>query len=71
MSSQSLEKKEIIFPSCNTFLEDSINFKKIIIPFSKFGNSKNSSYIYDGTEKIKFREKLPLYQDILLNEFTE
>lgn len=69
MSSKSLEKKENIFPIYNTFLEDSINFKKIVIPFSEFENSKSTFYIYDGTEKIKFKEKVPLYQDIFLNEF--
>ncbi|MFW9826714.1 MAG: hypothetical protein ACFFEY_03730 [Candidatus Thorarchaeota archaeon] len=70
MSSQSLEKKENIFPIYNTFLEDSINFKMIVIPFSEFENSKNTFYIYDGTERIEFKERLPLYQDIFLNEFA-
>ena len=44
MSSQTVEKKVFIFPYYDTYKGDSINFKKIIIPFSKFGKSK--PYIY-------------------------
>lgn len=71
MSSQSLEKSEIIILSFNDYKEDSINFKKIIIPFSKFGISKCPEYIYEGLEKIIFKERHPLYKSILLDEFAE
>lgn len=70
MSSQSIENKVVIFPYYDTYKGDSINFKKIIIPFSDFGRSKNPSYIYMGIEKISFKERHPVYQAIFLNEFV-
>ncbi len=71
MSSQTVEKKAKIFPIYDTHIEDSINFKNIIIPFSKFGGSKRTSYIYDGDEDINFNERHHVYQKLLLNEFAE
>ncbi len=71
MSSQSVEKTELILLSFDDFKEDSINFNKIIIPFSKFGLSKGQEYIYEGFENINFKERHPLYKSILLYEFTE
>jgi len=71
MSSQSVEKKEYVLLSFDTYKEDFINFNKIIIPFSKFGISKNPSYIYKGIEKIAFKERHPVYKTILLYEFVE
>ncbi len=71
MSSQTVEKKEYIFPIYDTYKEDSINFNDIIIPFSNFGSSKNPLYIYNGDEDINFNERHPVYQKLLLNEFTE
>lgn len=71
MSSQSLEKKEYILLSFDTYKEDSINFNKIIIPFSKFGISKNPVYVYVGLEKIAFKERHPVYKSIFMDEFAE
>ncbi|MFX0005439.1 MAG: hypothetical protein ACFFA7_06250 [Promethearchaeota archaeon] len=71
MSSQSLEKTELIIISFDDYKEDSINFNKIIIPFSKFGISRSPEYIYEGPEKIIFKERHPLYKSTLLNEFSE
>lgn len=51
--------------------EEPINFTNIVIPFNKFGSMRNPSYIYNGPEKISFKERHPLYQTILRNEFTE
>ncbi|MFX0001307.1 MAG: hypothetical protein ACFE9Q_11315 [Candidatus Hodarchaeota archaeon] len=71
MSSQTVEKKEHIFPIYETYLEDSINFDDIIIPFSDIGRSKTPSYIYKGDEDITFKKRHPIFQKLLLNEFTE
>ena len=71
MSSQSLEKTELILLSFDDYKEDSINFNKILIPFSKFGISKSPEYIYDGLEKMIFKERHPIYKSILLDEFDE
>jgi len=69
MSSQTVEKKVIIFPSDDTNNENSINFDEIIIPFSNFGNSPSPEFIYNGNENMKFKRRHPLYKAILLNEF--
>ncbi len=71
MSSQSQEKSEFIILSFEDYKEDSINFNKIIIPFSKLGISKKPIYIYKGLEKILFKERHPIYQSIFLDEFIE
>ncbi len=70
MSSQTAEGKVVIFPSVDTDKEDSINFNKIIIPFSKFGSSQSLEYIYNGNENLQFNERSPVYRKLLLNEFT-
>jgi len=69
MSSQTVEKKKLIFPIYDIYIEDSINFDDIIIPFSDFKISKNSSYIYNGDEDINFKERHPVYQKLFLDEF--
>lgn len=71
MSSQTVEKKIIIFPSDDTNNEDSINFNEIIIPFSNFGSSPSPEYIYNGNENIKFNERHPAYRRLLLGEFQK
>lgn len=71
MSSQTVEKKVIIFPNDGTDKEDSINFNDIIIPFSDLGRSKSPSYLYNGDEDINFNERHPVYQKLLLDEFAE
>ena len=69
MSSHTVEKKVIIFPSYDSDKEESINFYEIIIPFSNFGSSRSITYIYNGNENIKFNERHPVYRRLLLNEF--
>ncbi|MFX0083805.1 MAG: hypothetical protein ACFE94_18805 [Candidatus Hodarchaeota archaeon] len=71
MSSHAAKAKVFIFPSVynETEKEDSINFDEIIIPFSKFGKSQSTEYIYCGDEKTKFNERHPIYRKVLLNEF--
>lgn len=71
MSSQSVEKMELILLSFDDYREDSIDFNKIIIPFSKFGTSKNPEHVYQGHEKIVFKERHLIYQSIFLDEFSE
>jgi hypothetical protein len=71
MSSQSIEKNDLIFPNYNLYLDDYINFKMIVIPFSNFGQTRKTINIYEGTEKIRFNERSPVYQEIFLNEFRK
>jgi len=44
------------------------DLKEFVIPFSEFG--KSVKYIYFGFEKIPFKERHPVYQRILMNEFA-
>ena len=67
MSSISIDKKFQEIPHQEIELEESLNFNKIIIPFSKF--FKPTEYIYYGHEKIPFNKRHPIYQTILRNEF--
>jgi hypothetical protein len=69
MSSHTIEKEVIIFPSVTSKKEESINFREILIPFSKFGTPRNIIYIYDGNENIKFKKRHPVYQELLFDEF--
>ena len=75
MSSDSVKKTHHNLHRCNspyeTFKEDSINFNNIIIPFSKFGKSKCTSYIYNGNEKLSFKKRHPKFQAVFLNEFPD
>ena len=73
MSSQTVERKVVIFPSVDndSDKEESINFNKIIIPFSNFGNSQTPAFIYHGNENIKFNKRHPVYRNLLLNEFSK
>lgn len=68
MSSKTLENKsEEIIESETT--PEPIRLKKFVIPFSEFGTSQR--FIYLGSEKIPFRERHPIYQEILKNEFED
>ena len=69
MSSQTVEKKIVIFSCDDSDKENSINFNEIIIPFSNFGSSQSPAYIYNGNEHIKFNKRHPVYRKLLLNEF--
>jgi hypothetical protein len=65
MSSESIDKrfhdfilkKEVIF-----------NIKDIVIPFTQIF-PKNEEFIYNGSEKIPFKNRHPIYKAIFLNEF--
>ena len=71
MSSRTVEKKEQTFPIYDTYIENSINFDDIIIPFSDLGESKRPSYIYEGDENISFKKRHPVYRKLLVDEFIE
>jgi len=68
MSSQ-VENKNIDLIKYEPLEEDSIDFNKILIPFSDFGTSKKPSYIHDELETMKFKERHPFFQATLLSEF--
>lgn len=61
MSSKTLDKKYDVTTSEELVEEIPVDFTKIITPFHKFGRIKNPSYIYDGEEKIPFKERHPFY----------
>jgi hypothetical protein len=65
MSSKSVDKK---FVEVENKEEDFLDLKRIIIPFSSLF-SKDEKFIYDGTEKLPFSRRDPLYKVILLQEF--
>jgi len=48
--------------------EINLKLSKAFLPFSK---GSTNDYIYDGTEQIPFKERYPLYQSILIEEFIE
>lgn len=68
MSSKTLNKKfeDIIRED---IIQVPVNLKNLIIPFSEFGRS--TEYIYFGYEKIPFKERHPIYQMIITNEFNK
>ncbi len=41
------------------------------MPFSSIDESTKTEYIYIGNEKIPFKERLPEYQTILIQEFFD
>jgi len=65
MSSESIKKRFVEIE----YEEDDFSLKRIIIPFSLFF-LKNERFIYDGSERIPFNERDPLYKTILLQEFS-
>jgi len=66
MSSKSLDKK---FVEIDEFKdEEYFDLKRVIVPFSLVF-LKDEQFIYDGTEKIPFSKRDPLYKKILNNEF--
>ena len=67
MSSKSPEKK---FVTIDYTEEDSFDIKRVVIPFSLFF-PKREHLIYDGSEKIRFHKRDPLFKTILIQEFTE
>jgi len=63
MSSKSLDKKFVKIE----FKEEDL--KRVVIPFSSVF-LKNEKFIYDGSEKVPFSKRDPLYKTILLQEFS-
>ena len=48
--------------------EINLKLSKAFLPFPK---GSSIEYIYDGTEQIPFRERDPVYQLILIEEFVK
>ena len=68
MSSKSLEKKFITFEGLEK--KEDLDLKHFVIPFSYYFR-KDERFIYDGSEKIPFSKRDPLYRSILLQEFGD
>lgn len=66
MSSKSIEKK---FVEIEQKEEEYFDLKRVIIPFSLV--FQGEQFIYNGTEKIPFSKRDPLYKTILLQEFSD
>ena len=58
--------------SFNSFFENNpeINIK-VSKAFSPFPKESSINFIYDGSEQIPFKERDPLYQLILIEEFVK
>ena len=67
MSSKSIEKK---FVEIEQKEEEYFDLKRVIVPFSLVF-LKGEQFIYNGTEKIPFSKRDPLYKTILLQEFSD
>lgn len=50
--------------------EKYFDLRRVIIPFHLFF-LKNESFIYDGSEKMPFSKRDPLYKTIFLREFSD
>ena len=68
MSSKTLDKKFEDTVEEDT-VKEPVNLKEFVIPFTEFG--KSVEYVYFGPEKIPFKERHPVYQIILRNEFAK
>ena len=68
MSSKSIDKKFVKIDEYKD--EEFFDLKRVIIPFSLVF-LKVGKFIYDGSEKIPFSRRDPLYKKILLNEFRD
>ena len=67
MSSKSIEKK---FVKIAYKEKEDLDLKRIIIPFSYYFR-KDERFIYDGSEKIPFSKRDPLFRTVLLQEFSD
>ena len=65
MSSKAIKRK---FVKIEYEEEDNFDVKHISIPFSSFF-PKKQKFIYDGSEKMPFRDSL--FKTILLQEFSD
>jgi hypothetical protein len=43
--------------------------EQIFIPFSDISSQFREEYIYTGEEKIPFKERHPVFRDLMLGEF--
>lgn len=66
MSSKSIDKKIVEIDEFKD--EEYFDLKRVMVPFSLVF-LKDEQFIYDGTEKIPFSKRDPLYKKILNNEF--
>ncbi len=73
MSSRSFDKnyKNELRQAKDINNENSLDLKKVMIPFSKISSRQRIEYIYLGHEKIPFNTRHPTYQIIFRNEFAE
>lgn len=67
MSSKSIEKKIIKIEYKEE--DEYFDLKRVVTPFSLFF-LKDERYIYDGSEKIPFNKRDPLYKTAFLHEFS-
>ena len=67
ISSKSFDKKNQEIHMLE--IEEPLQVKSIIIPFSEF--AKTGNFIYFGHEKIPFHQRHPIYQEILKHEFIK
>jgi hypothetical protein len=73
MSSKSFDKNyknEFRHPK-DIITKNSLDLKKVMIPFSKISSKRRIKYIYLGHEKMPFNARHPTYQIIFRNEFME
>lgn len=61
--------QEFIESSYEKYPEREFNISQIIIPFSNICKSFETGDIYNGNEKIPFKERDPDYKQILKQEF--
>ena len=45
------------------------DISRLLTPFTEISEIEKPRFLYDGTEEIPFNERLPEYQEILINEF--
>lgn len=67
MSSKSIDKKfvKVVYKE-----EENLDLRSIVIPFSLFF-LRHEKYIYDGSEKMLFSKRDPLFKSIFLQEFSD
>lgn len=73
MSSKSYDKnyRDMIRQVKDIKIENALDLRKVMIPFSKISNKQRQEYIYLGHEKILFSSRHPVYQLIFRNEFGD
>ncbi|MFX1375168.1 MAG: hypothetical protein ACFFA0_05095 [Promethearchaeota archaeon] len=65
MSLKTIEKKTKVISETELKYDAS----PIITAFSEISSQTNVEYIYTGEEKIPFKDRHPVYQALMLNEF--